>query len=40
MGTKIVALVDAPGNLVCFLLLSGQAHDMKGDAPSIKGASF
>jgi len=32
-----VALVDALGNLVRFLLLPGQAHDMKGVAPLIKG---
>ena len=40
MTTKIVALVDALGNLVRFLLLPGQAHDMKGVAPLIKGVSF
>jgi transposase len=34
-----VALVDALGNLVRFLLLPGQAHDMKGVAPLIKGAA-
>jgi len=33
-------LVDAIGNLVWFLLLPGQAHDMKGVAPSITGVSF
>jgi len=32
-----VALVDALGNLVRFLLLPGQAHDMKGVAPLISG---
>jgi len=32
--------VDALGNLVRFLLLPGQAHDMKGVAPLIKGVSF
>ena len=37
---KVVALVDALGNLFRFLLLPGQAHDMKGVAPLIKGASF
>ena len=37
MTTKIAALVDALGNLVRFLLLPGQAHDMKGVAPLIKG---
>ena len=38
--TKTVALVDVLGNLVRFLLLPGQAHDMKGVAPLIKGVSF
>jgi transposase len=37
---KIVALVVALGNLVRFLLLPGQAHDMKGVGPLIKGVSF
>ena len=40
MTTKIVALVDALGNLVRFLLLPGQAHDMKGVEPLIKDVSF
>ena len=40
MTTKIVALVAALGNLVRFLLLPGQAHDLKGVAPLIKGVSF
>ena len=40
LTTKIVALVDALGNLVKFLLLPGQAHDMKGVAPRIEGVSF
>lgn len=35
-----MALVDARGNLMRFLLLPGQAHDMKGVAPLIKGVSF
>ena len=35
-----MALVDALGNLVKFLLLPGQTHDMKGVAPLIKGVSF
>ena len=35
LTTKIVALVDALGNLVRFVLLPGQAHDIKG-APRIK----
>jgi transposase len=33
-------LVDALGNLVWFLLLPGQAHDMRGVSPLIKGVSF
>jgi transposase len=40
LTTKIVALVDALGNLVKFLLLPVQAHDMKGFAPLIEGVSF
>ena len=32
--------MDALGNLVRFLLLPGQAHDMKGVAPLIKNVSF
>lgn len=35
-----MAVVDALGNLVRFLLLPGQAHDMKGVAPLISGVSF
>ena len=35
-----MALVDALGNLVRFLLLPGQAHDMKGVAPLIKDVPF
>jgi transposase len=38
--TKIIVLVDVLGTLVRFLLLPGQAHDMKGAAPLIKGISF
>ena len=38
--TKIIVLVDVLGNLVRFLLLAGQAHDMKGIARLIKGVSF
>ena len=38
--TKIIVLVDVLGNLVRFLLLPGQAHDMKSIAPVIKGVSF
>ena len=40
MTTKIVALVDALGNLVRFMLLPGQAHDTKGVAPLIQSVSF
>ena len=32
--------MDTLGNLVRFLLLPGQAHDMKGAAPLIKDVSF
>ena len=32
--------MDALGDLVRFLLLPGQAHDMKGVGPLIKGVSF
>lgn len=35
-----MALVDALGNLFDFLLLPGQAHDMKGVAPLIEGVDF
>ena len=40
MTTKIVALVDALGNLVRFVLLPGQAHDLKGVEPLIEGVCF
>lgn len=45
MTTKIVALVDALGNLANFVLLPGQAHDMKGVEmkgvePLIDGVAF
>ena len=33
-------LVDVLGNFVRSPLLPGQAHDMKGAAPLIKGVSF
>ena len=33
-------MVDALGNLFWFLLLPGQAHDMKGGAPLIRDVSF
>jgi len=35
-----VALVDALGNMFRFLLLPGQAHDIKGVAPLIRDVSF
>jgi transposase len=40
MTTKIVALTDALGNLVRFVLLPGQRHDTVGVAPLIEGVSF
>lgn len=40
MTTKIVALVDALGNLVRFVLLPGQAHDLVGVKPLIQGVEF
>ena len=40
MTTKIVALVDALGNLVRFVLLPGQRHDGVGVAPLIAGIDF
>ena len=40
MTTKIVALVDALGNLVRFVLLPGQRHDTVGVAPLIEGVAF
>lgn len=40
MTTKIVALVDELGNLANFVLLPGQAHDMKGVEPLIDGVAF
>ena len=33
-------MVDALGNLFRFLLLPGQAHDMKGVAPLIRDVPF
>jgi transposase len=38
--TKIVALTDALGNLVDFVLLPGQRHDTIGVAPLIEGRDF
>ena len=40
LTTKIVALVDALGTLVRFVLLPGQRHDSVGVAPLIEGVSF
>ena len=40
MTTKILALTDAFGNLVCFVLLPGQRFDTVGVAPLIDGVSF
>jgi transposase len=40
LTTKIVALVDALGNLIDFVLLAGQRHDSKGIAPLIEGLTF
>ena len=40
LTTKVVALVDALGNLANFVLLPGQAHDMKSVEPLIDGVAF
>ena len=40
MTTKIVALVDALGNLVRFVLLPGQWQDSVGVAPLLKDLDF
>jgi transposase len=40
LTTKIVALVDALGNLACFILLPGQRHDLVGVAPLIENVEF
>jgi transposase len=40
LTTKIVALVDALGNLVRFVLLPGQRHDSVGVEPLIKDIEF
>ncbi len=37
MTTKILALADAPGNLIDFRLLPGHAHDLRGTAALIEG---
>src|SRR3954465_14929918 len=40
MTTKILALTDALGNLVRFVLLPGQRFDTVGAAPLIEGIEF
>jgi transposase len=40
MTTKILALTDALGNLVRFVLLPGHRFDTVGVAPLIKGIKF
>jgi transposase len=40
MTTKILALTDALGNLVRFVLLPGQRFDTVGIAPLIEGVEF
>ena len=40
MTTKIMAMVDALGNLVDFTLLKGQQHDMAGVNPLMKDKEF
>ncbi len=40
MTTKIVALVEALGNLVRFVLLPGQRHDLAGVKPLIETVDF
>jgi transposase len=40
MTTKILALTDALGNLVRFVLLPGQRYDTVGVAPLIEGVEF
>ncbi len=40
MTTKIIALVDALGCLVRFVLLPGQRHDMMGVQPLIDDVHF
>jgi transposase len=40
LTTKILALTDALGNLVRFVLLPGQRFDTVGVAPLIKGVEF
>jgi len=40
LTTKILALTDALGNLVRFVLLPGHRHDTVGVAPLIQGVEF
>lgn len=40
MTTKILALTDALGNLLRFVLMSGQRHDTIGVAPLIEDLEF
>jgi transposase len=40
MTTKMLALVDALGNLVRFILLPGQRYDTVGVPPLIEGIAF
>ena len=40
MTTKLLALTDALGNLVRFVLLPGQRHDTVGVAPLIEDVEF
>ena len=40
MTTKILALTDALGNLVKFVLMPGQRHDTKGVRELIAGVRF
>ena len=40
MTTKVLALTDALGNLVRFILLPGQRFDTVGVAPLINGVEF
>ena len=39
-ATRIAALVDAPGYLIRFELLPGQAHDLLGTPPLLEGVDF
>ncbi|TWA76873.1 IS4 family transposase [Azospirillum brasilense] len=40
MTTKILAVVDAPGNFGRFILLPGQRHDSVGVEPVLEGIEF